>query len=156
MRKILIAVVVLLSFTGSAFAWNEKGHLVIYRLAWLQMTDEQRAAVTAILKKHPHYEAYLTKSKPDGFTVDEWAFMRAGPWADWIRGGQARAHGHSEWHYINYLICFPGLGQSEDKHQPPPDQHNAVWAMNENMAKLRNGTEEEKAIALTLALPSDR
>jgi hypothetical protein len=57
--------------------------------------------VTAILKKHPHYDDYLTKQKPNGFTVDEWAFMRAGAWADWIRGGQARACGHSERHYIN-------------------------------------------------------
>jgi S1/P1 Nuclease len=138
----------LLAFTRPALAWNEHGHYVVCRLAWLQMTDAQRSAVTEILKKHPHYDAYLTKQKPDGFTVDEWAFMRAGPRADWIRGGQARAYGHSEWHYINYPVCFPGLGQSEDKHQPPPDQHNAVWAMNENMAKLRTGTDEEKAIAL--------
>lgn len=44
---------------------------------------------------------------------------------------------------------IPGQGQSQDKHQPPDRQHNAVWAMNENMAKLRTGTDEEKAIALT-------
>lgn len=123
---------------------EQKCHLVIWRLAWLQMTDEQRAAVTAILKKHPHYEPYLTKSKPDGFAVDEWAFMRAGPWADWIRGGQARAYVHSEWHYINYPICFPGLGQSEEKHQPPAGQENAVWSMNRCLEKIKNGTDEER------------
>jgi hypothetical protein len=37
--------------------------------------------------------------------------MRAGPGADWIRGGQARTYGHSEWHCINYPICFPSLGR---------------------------------------------
>jgi hypothetical protein len=77
MRK-LLAVAFLLALTCPAFAGNEKGRYVICRLAWLQMTDEPRVAVTTILKKHPHHDAYLTKSKPDGFTVDEWAFMRAG------------------------------------------------------------------------------
>jgi hypothetical protein len=64
MNKILAFVLVILLATP-AFAWNEKGHLVVCRLAWRQLTDEQRAQVTAILKKHPHYEEYLTKGKPE-------------------------------------------------------------------------------------------
>jgi hypothetical protein len=79
-------------------------------LAWLQMNDRERAAVIEIFKKHPHYDAYLTKQKPDGFSVDEWAFMRADAWADWVGSGQARSFDQSEWHYINYPVCFPGLG----------------------------------------------
>jgi hypothetical protein len=82
MRKVL-AVAFLMLTSSPAYCWNEHGHYVVCRLAWLQMTEQQRTAVTAILKKHPHYDAYLTKQKPDGFTVDEWAFMRAGAWADW-------------------------------------------------------------------------
>jgi len=148
MRKIL-SVLVVLFFTGPALAWNEKGHYVVCRLAWLQMTDQQRAKVTEILKKHPHYTEYLTKSKPEGFTTDEWAFMRAGAWADWVRSGSARSYGHSTWHYINYPVCFPGLGESEDKHQPPAGQENAVWAMNRCLDKIKNGTDEEKAVYLT-------
>ncbi len=147
--KRILAIVLLVLSAGPVNAWSEKGHYVVCRLAWLQMNDQQRAAVTAILKRHPHYDAYLTKSKPDGFTVDEWAWMRAGAWADWIRNGQGRSYSRPDQHYINYPVCFPGLGESEDKHQPPAGQHNAVWAMNENMAKLKNGTDEEKAIALT-------
>src|ERR1700722_20366274 len=98
MRKIF-AVLAILFLAGPANAWNFKGHYVVCRLAWLQMNDAQREAVTAILKKHPPYSEYLVKEKPDGFTVDEWVFMRAGAWADWVRGGQARSFGHSEWHY---------------------------------------------------------
>jgi hypothetical protein len=60
------------------------------------MTEQQRAPITAIFNKHPRYDAYLIKQKPDGFTVSEWAFMRAGSWADWIRKGQARAYGQIE------------------------------------------------------------
>ena len=40
------------------------------------------------------------------------------------------------------------MGESEDKHQPPAGQHNAVWAMTDQMAKLKSGTDEEKAVAL--------
>jgi hypothetical protein len=65
MRKIrALAAIILFVFAGQANAWNEKGHLVVCRLARLQMTDAQRAQVTAILKKLPHYDAYLTKGKP--------------------------------------------------------------------------------------------
>ncbi|HEV8061372.1 MAG TPA: S1/P1 nuclease [Gemmataceae bacterium] len=133
--KRLLATALLLLRTSQAFAWNEKGHLVICRLAWRQLTDEQRAQVTAILKKHPHYEEYLTKGKPDGFSTDEWAFMKAGPWADWVRGGSARSYGHSTWHYINYPVTFPGRwrrsgqasaasgpGKSCLGHEPVPGQ----------------------------------
>jgi hypothetical protein len=66
MRKLLAAVLALLVFGGSTHAWNEKGQYVVCRLAWLQMTEQQRAALTAILNKHPHYDAYLTKSNTDG------------------------------------------------------------------------------------------
>jgi hypothetical protein len=77
MRKLLAFVVVLLAASTPAFAWNQKGHLVTGRLAWRQLTEGQRARVVAVLKRHPHHEEYLTARKPDGFTDDEWAFMRA-------------------------------------------------------------------------------
>ena len=114
MRK-LLAIALLMFFASSALARSEKGHYVVCRLAWLQMTDQQRARVTEIRKKHPHYTEYLTKSKPEGFTTDEWAFMRAGAWAEGVRSGSAlRA---SNWRIS--AVC-PGMGESEDKHQPPP------------------------------------
>jgi hypothetical protein len=65
MRKLLAAVLALFVFSGPAHAWNFKGHFVVCRLAWLQMTDQQRAAVTAILKKHPHYDEFLAAKCPD-------------------------------------------------------------------------------------------
>jgi hypothetical protein len=147
--KKLLAVVILVALASPALAWNEKGHLVVCRLAWRQLTDQQRAQVTAILKKHPHYEEYLTKGKPEGFSTDEWAFMKAGAWADWVRSGSARSYGHSTWHYINYPVTFPGGGVDPAKHQPPEGQENAVWAMNRCLDKIKNGTDEEKAVYMT-------
>jgi hypothetical protein len=148
MNKAILAATLFL-MASPAFAWNEKGHYVVCRLAWLQMTDAQRAAVTAILKKHPHYSDYLAKNRPEGFTEAEWVFMRAGAWADWVRSGSAKSYGHATWHYINYPVCFKGMGESEDKHQPPAGQENAVWAMNRCLEKIKNGTDEEKAVYLT-------
>src|SRR5437879_8685423 len=101
MKKILASLVLVVA-ASPALAWNEKGHMVTARLAWRQLTDEQRGKVIAILKKHPHYEEYLIARKPDGFTEDEWAFMRAATWADWVRG--RRNFDHPTWHYINYPI----------------------------------------------------
>jgi hypothetical protein len=54
--KKLLAFLVVIVVSPPAFAWNEKGHLVIARLAWRQLTEGQRAKVSAALKKHPHYE----------------------------------------------------------------------------------------------------
>jgi hypothetical protein len=149
-RTALLITVLTFSVVASpAQAWNEKGHYVVCRLAWLQMNEQQRAAVTEILKKHPHYDEYLIKGKHDGFTDDEWAFMRAGAWADWVRSGSARSYGHPTWHYINYPVCFPGMGQDPEKHQPPAGQENAVWAMNRCLERIKNGTDEVKAVYLT-------
>jgi hypothetical protein len=147
MRKIL-AILAIVFLAGPANAWNEKGHYVVCRLAWLQMNEQQRAAVTEILKKHPHYTEYLTKAKPDGFATDEWVWMRAGAWADWVRSGSARSYGHATWHYINYPVTFPG-GPDPDKYQPPNGQENILWAIDKNSAKFKTGTDEEKAVALT-------
>src|SRR5207248_11547137 len=76
MRK-LLALALLLGLCGPARAWNETGHLVTARLAWRQLTAGQRARVVAVLKQHPHYEEYLAAHRPEGFSEDEWAFMRA-------------------------------------------------------------------------------
>ena len=60
--------------------------MVVARLGWRQRSEDQRAKVSAALKKHPHYSEYLADRRPEGFTEDEWAFMRAATWADWVRG----------------------------------------------------------------------
>jgi hypothetical protein len=150
MRKIFaLAIVTAIAFAAQAQAWNEKGHLVACRLAWLQLNEQQRANVTAILKKHPHYQEYLIAGKHEGFTDDEWAFMKAGAWANWIRSGSARSYGHSTWHYINFPVTFPDGGIDPAKHLLPEGQENAVWAMNRCLEKIRTGTDEEKAVYLT-------
>jgi hypothetical protein len=58
--KIVIALISLATLPAPALAWNEHAHLVVARPAWQQLTDDQRAKVVVILKKHPHYTEYLS------------------------------------------------------------------------------------------------
>lgn len=148
MKHAFVLVVTLL-VSHPALAWNDKGHMVVARLAWNKLTEAQRASVVAILKKHPHYEEFLIAAKPDGITADEWAFMRAACWADWVRSHHAQEYNHGPWHYINYPVTFPGGGVDPEKHQPPADQENAVRQMGVCMEKIRGGSDADKAVYLT-------
>lgn len=142
--KRLIALLALIVLPASAFGWNATGHMVVARLAWRQLSEDQRAKVIAVLKKHPHQERYLAARKPDGFTMDEWVFMRAAVWADTVRGRPD--FDHPTWHYINYPIVPPGSSVKEADHEPPPGQENVVNQLTFAADKIRTGTDEEKAI----------
>ncbi len=145
--KKLLSCLLLLMVSTPAFAWNERGHLVTGRLAWRQLTERQRAQVVAVLKKHPHYEEYLAARRPEGLTEDEWVFMRATTWADWVRG--RAPYDHPTWHYINYPIVPAGSAVDPARHEPPAQQENIVNELGIAMDKIRGGTDDEKAIYLT-------
>ena len=130
-----------------AFAWNEHGHMVVARLAWNQLSADQRAKVIAILKNHPHYSEYLAARKPEGFTEDEWVFMRAASWADWVRG--RRDFDHPTWHYINYPVVPPGSSVKASDHEPPAGQENIVNQLTVCTEKIRTGSDTEKAVYMT-------
>ena len=87
MKKACIALVVLAACVSSAGAWNDKGHMVVARLAWKKLSVEERAKIVKLLEKHPHYEEFLKANKPENMTQDEWVFLRAATWADWVRNG---------------------------------------------------------------------
>jgi hypothetical protein len=96
-----------------ALAWNDAGHMLIARIAWLRMTPAERAKVTDLLKQHPHYESYLTDKCPTDVSRDEWAFLRAATWSDYIRppktmeSEKVATHERHKfhrgpWHYVNF------------------------------------------------------
>src|SRR5580765_5008377 len=68
-----------------ANAFNELGHSVIAKAAYDKLTPAQRTAIHDILKNHPHYAESLTADKPAGVTDEEWSFIRASTWSDWVR-----------------------------------------------------------------------
>jgi hypothetical protein len=147
--KNLLALVLVGVLSTPAFAWNEKGHLVTARLAWRQLTEEQRGKVIALLKKHPHYEEFLIANKPEGFGEDEWAFMKAATWADWVRSHHRDQYDHPSWHYINYPIIPPGSAVDAAQHEPPAKQENVVNKLAVCLEKIGGGSDEDKAVYLT-------
>ena len=103
MRNTLIAIALLfLTVQPQAWAWNDRGHMLIALLAYRQLNPPQKEHVDRVLTEHPHYQLFLTSQKPSGVSVEEWAFMRAATWPDFVRGQDHRANFHrARWHYIN-------------------------------------------------------
>lgn len=119
-----------------AWAWNEVGHLTIARIAWEQLDSAQREAVVAILQQHPHRDQLLLKDRPQEATPEEWMFLRAASWADYIRPPRNmprneismhpvhRFH-RGPWHYVNFPYR---AGQSETALPAEPIVGEGIYA----------------------------
>src|SRR5262249_2570265 len=111
--------------------------------------EDQRVKVVGMLKKHPHYGEFLVARKPEGFTEDECAFMRAATWADWVRSHHKEQFDHPTWHYINYPIVPAGSAVDPAQHEPPAGQVNVVSQLAVRVDKIRTGSDEERPVYLT-------
>lgn len=122
--------------------------MVVARLAWKELSPSDRAKIVQFLTRHPHYEEYLKKNRPDNITEDEWVFMRAATWADWVRGGPEvrRKYNQPTWHYVNLPIIQAGSNVKP----PPLPEENIIRQItaSKGVAKL-GGSQEERAIHLT-------
>ena len=118
--KFLAAVLAILVAVGPAIpasAWNDRGHMLVARIAYQQLSPAERAKVIAVLREHPHYRDYMAKTPPEGFSEEEWVFVRAATWSDWVRPprgfkGDVAAHPRYKfhrgpWHYVNYPVKLP-------------------------------------------------
>src|SRR5690242_1454558 len=108
--SIVCVVVALVVFPQFAFAWNETGHMTVALIAYRRLDDAQKQKIAEILRAHPHYKLYLSANVPPGVNEDEWAFLRAATWPDFVRPASSydrtykdptitRFH-HGEWHYV--------------------------------------------------------
>ncbi len=116
MRRLIAFMVVfvaVLGSVGSAWAWNDAGHLIVARIAWERLDEAQREKVVTLLKAHPHRDELLLKNRPADVTDDEWMFLRAAVWCDHVRPprnfprDQIATHPihkfhRGPWHYVNY------------------------------------------------------
>jgi hypothetical protein len=91
-----------------ALAFNELGHSAVGKVAFDGLTPAQRTAVHAVLVEHPHYGEYLAAGKPSGVDLEEWVFLRAGTWSDWVRSNHRDEYHQSTWHYVNYPYRMGG------------------------------------------------
>lgn len=142
MRRLLLVLICFPLAAGFALGWNGKGHSLIARLAWRELSTDERAKVIAILQKHPHLEEYLKADRPENIAEDEWMFMRASTWSDWVRK-DARYH-EGTWHYINLPIIAAG----QRMNLPPVAKTNVVTQIAASRVRIRAGNQEDRAIYL--------
>ncbi len=72
-----------LALPTSAYAWNERGHLVVAAVAWDQLSQQARDEVSRLLKLNPDYNKWLEGM--DRRQKDKIAFMRSAVWPDVIK-----------------------------------------------------------------------
>jgi hypothetical protein len=105
-----------------AAAWNSAGHRLIASIAWDQLDEQTRFAVTELLRQHPDYERWI---KNDNYgDAGRTAFIEASTWPDEIRqderffnpGNEAPTPAlpgfpdmqrHRDWHYVNRPLDNP-------------------------------------------------
>ncbi|MDB5338799.1 MAG: hypothetical protein JWN70_4418 [Planctomycetaceae bacterium] len=160
-RGLMIGVGLFLLGNSSAFAWNDLGHITVAQIAYRQLSGDERLAVIAILKQHPHFNTYFRK--PDGLDMpdDEWLFLRAATWCDYVRPprdsdrSQIQTHPlhkfhRGPWHYINYPFKVgDALGAPLAAPLPPTedDQTDIVQQLKLTREILRRQVTDDPGIA---------
>jgi hypothetical protein len=146
--KKAVSLVLLLVLSTPSYSWNNTGHMVSARLAWQKLDQGQKNKAIEILKKHPHYDEFLSADRSGGFTEAEWVFLRAATWPDWVRNHHQDEYHHGTWHYINYPFVPPGSRIDAASHQPPADEENIVRQLGVAIQKVKNGNQEDQAVYL--------
>jgi hypothetical protein len=161
LRLLIVAVCIVVTLAPSAFAWNAVGHYLVAKVAYAHLSPEERQKVIDVLKEHPHYKTYLSADRPAGVDEQEWVFMRAATWSDWIRPprkieGDIADHSihkfhRSTWHYVNYPLK---KGQTDLKlGQPLPQEFNVQQQIPRSIefAKAMAGADPDQAKEVTPA-----
>lgn len=144
-RTLLIAVVIAVG-VSPASAWNEKGHMVAARLAWNALTPAERSWVNAVLARHPHYVEFLAAGRQENVPQEEWVFMRAAVWSDWVRSNHADEYNKPTWHYVNLPIA--PAGSRVDAAARPPLPPNVITQIKASTILAKGGNSEDRAVHL--------
>lgn len=114
MRHILIALL-FFAVPAPASAWNAAGHRLVAVIAWQQLSQPAREAISAALSHHPDYGRWVEKSRS---RRDVDIFAEASTWPDDIRNdprfydedrepatpalpGLRDTARHKHWHYVD-------------------------------------------------------
>ncbi len=88
MKLTLYLVIALVLSAAPAKAWNGVGHRIVAEIAWRKLDAKERAGVSELLRQHPHYKLFLAADVPSGVSTNEWTFLTAAVWPDWVRRGK--------------------------------------------------------------------
>lgn len=132
-----VAAFVALAAAQSAFAWNDRGHMLAAMIAYRDLKPEVRDRVNAILKAHPQRDMLAAGGPAEGPDLEMWVFAKAATWPDMVRGTTNPLHQaehHAQWHYINLPIALDGMKMP----QPPMtwDGHSDPANLVQAMAKV--------------------
>lgn len=151
---LFVAAMLAIGFAAApAWAWNDAGHMVVARIAWLRLTEPQRQAVFTRMKAHPHFETSLISSRPEHATDAEWAFLHASTWSDHIRPPKSMSKDavaeHAKhkfhrgvWHYVNYPYRA-GQKESALPREALPNETNIVAQIEQSLDVLRGTTKHD-------------
>lgn len=148
MMRYALALLVVAGIVSPAPAWNAKAHMVVARLAWKELSDTDRGKIVKILTKHPHFTEYLKDNRPSNIPEDEWVFMRAATWSDWVRGGppERRKYHRAAEHFINIPFVDPPMSATPPK---PPEVTIVTALAKHKMAAIGASNQTDLAVDVT-------
>lgn len=148
--------------TCAAHAWNNVGHRTIAELAWRQMNDDERRAASELLRQHPHYEQYLAADVPAGVSPDEWVFLTAAIWPDWVRpakkGQPHKSESITKYNLYPHAIGHPFLRAGDTNRALLQNfqiaQPNAEMVLSNSITTLRDpkASAPDRAVSLCWVL----
>jgi hypothetical protein len=157
-----------------AHAWNDTGHMTVAEIAWRQLNDAERQRVSALLRAHPHYQLFLLGNRSADVGEDEWAFLRAATWPDFVRparpgteyelfkGPEITRYHQGPWHYVTIPWVAPSERGSTTMSTTSPTttapatklpsrpEPNALTAydLNSKLLAQADGNAADRAVAL--------
>lgn len=161
--KLFVFVLAVSTFlTLPVCAWNNVGHRTIAELAWRQMTADERKGASDLLKQHPHYKELLARDFPKGVDHDEWVFLNAAVWPDWVRpaksGQDKKPESITQYDVYPHGIGYPFLRSGETNQALLNDffiaKPNAEMVLANSLATLRDekASAHDRAVSLCWVL----
>jgi hypothetical protein len=140
-------------------AWNAVGHWAVAKIAYDDLTEAEQQRLHKLLTKHPHYQTYLKDKRPGNVPVEEWAFIRASTWPDYVRGPlrpekpkpDVVRYNRPGDHYVTIPVFAKGASaEFVKKVRAMPERHDVVCALKQRVAELelRTAADDDKAVAL--------
>lgn len=85
---LLMALVVMGGGAGTAYGWDNYGHMAVAYVAYQKLTPEKKARVKELLMLNPKYEEWMgwVPANASAADKDMMVFMLAATWADEIKG----------------------------------------------------------------------
>lgn len=162
MRKLFIALMLLAGSIFPATAWNHVGHRTVAELAWRRLDNDERRVVTDLLKQHPHYKSLLAADVPRGVSKDEWVFLNAAVWPDWVRpakhGERQKPRSITQYDLYPHAVGFPFLRRGDtnvvliEKFFIAKPDAEMVLSNAFVILQNKNGSPHDRAVSLCWAL----